>query len=323
MTVDFLTKLLNKQADFSAVITTPEEISQNKKDFDSLIALAVLEKVSDPQHIWCKTCQNESVEVHFLSKEKAYTLCTQNEYAGRDYFNPAEIKQWQLNTPHFLFLFQKALGIKSPKTDENIKNLLWDFGAQKVNGANYHLFFCRNINDIENPKLSIITNLPHSVLFYTGTPKVALPDKVLLIPIIDLIQKITDKGLLLDTEIIKHFFLENIYPSKEGDIELDDDFILQKNYLLFEPSRGGIFKQKEKLPPLACSIIKHLYGIRKYSPSSKKLPELEASLGNQKRVISKEIKRIQDLCKKYNLKPILHKYAGDNWGINPQLSCCK
>lgn len=204
--MDFLTKLLNKQTHFPSVITTEEEAVAHKKDFDILLALRVLEKVNDPQHIWCKTCQNEGVEVHYVSKEKAYTLCTENENSGRDYFNPDELKHWQLNTPQLLSLFQNGLGIQKPKTDENITGLLWDFGSQKINGVSYHLFFCRNINEIEKPKLSIITNLPHSVVFYTGTPQISLPEKVLLVPIIDLLSKITIKGISLEKEVLEQFF---------------------------------------------------------------------------------------------------------------------
>jgi len=322
--VDFLTNILNKHTHFSPVITTQDEAEKNKKDFDILLALSVLEKVSDPKNVWCRTCQNEGVEVHFVSEGRAYTLCTQDESAVRDYFDPAEIKQWQLNTPHLLLLFQKALGIQSPKISENIEGLLWDFGTQKLNGASYHLFFCRNINEIEKSKLSIITNLPHSVLFYTGTPQVALPNKVLLVPFLDLIQKINSKGLFIEKEVFEQSFPKNVYATKEGDIELDENIVLQNNYLIFEPLRAGQFQKKsEKLPPLSCKIIKHLYGIRKYSPSSKTLIELETSLGNLKRVISKEIKRIGKVCTDNNLQAVLYKYAGDKWGINPNLSSCK
>ena len=319
--MDFLTKLLTKYSHFSPVIITQDEVGKNKKDFEILLALSALEKISDPQHIWCKTCQCESVEVHYVSKDRAYTICSQNEYAGRDYFNPSEIKQWQLNTLHFLSLFQKSLGIQSPKITNNIEGLLWDFGTQKVNGVSYYIFFCRNINDIEKPKLSIITNLPHSVLLYIGTPQIALPDKVLLIPIVDLIQKISNKGLTLDKELVEQFFPKNVYPTKDGTIELDEKIVLQDNRLLFEPLRGGVFnKQSAKLRPLATRIIEHLYGIKTYSQNSKTLDELASALGSTKVSISNEIGRIEKVCTDNSIKTILHKYSGDKWGINPQLS---
>lgn len=322
--MDFLTKLLNKQSHFSSVITTPEEADKHKTDFDALLSLGIIEKISDPQHIWCKTCQNESVEVHYVSKERVYTICTQNEHAGRDYFNPSEIKQWQLNTHRLLSLFQKALGIQSPKITENIEGLLWDFGTQKVNGVGYHLFFCRNINDIEKPKLSIITDLPHSVVFYTGTPQVSMPDKVLRVPIIDLIEKITSKQIFLNKEIASQFFPKNIYATKDGATELDGNIVLQENHLLFEPLRAGQFqKRSEKLRPMATRIIDHLFGIRKYTPNSKTLDELATALGSTKVSISNEIGRIEKACTDNNLQAILHKYAGEKWGINPQLSSCR
>jgi hypothetical protein len=322
--VDFLTKLLNKYSHFSPIITEQEEVSKNKKDFGILLSLSLLEKISDPQHIWCKTCQSEGVEVHYVSKDRAYTLCNQQEDAGRDYFNPSEIKQWQLNALHLLSLFQKALGIQSPKLNENIQGLLWDFGTQKINGASYHLFFCRNINEIEKSKLSIITNLPHSVLFYTGTPQVALPDKVLLVPIIDLIQKISNKGLSLEKEVFEQFFPKNVYATKDGAIELDEKIVLQDNHIMFEPLRGGVFrKQSAKLRPRGTQIIEHLFGIRKNQQNSKTLDELAGAFDSTKVAISNEINRIEKACTDNNLQSILHKYSGDKWGINPHLSSCK
>ncbi len=322
--MDFLTNILIKYSHFSSVIIEQDEADKYKEDFETLLVLNVLEKVSDPKYIWCKTCQSEGVEVHFVSKDRAFTLCTQDEYAGRDYFNPSELKQWRFNAPCLLQLFQKVIGIQSPTVNESIQELLWDFGIQKVNGANYHLFFCRNINAIENSKLSIVTSLPHSVVFYTGNPQIALPENVLLVPIVDLIQKVSNKGFFLASEVFEDFFPKNVYAAQKGGIELDKSMILQNNTIMYKPLRAGQFQNKtEKLPPLASRVIEHLYLIRKYSSPSKKLDEFEASLGSKKRVISREIKRINDLCGEHNMKPILHKYSDESWGINPELSSCK
>jgi len=319
--VDFLIEILNKQARLFPIVITVDDANKRKRDFDILPALALLEKTSDPKNIWCVTCHNEDVEVHHVSKDRAYTMCTQNEHAKRDYFNPAEIQQWQFNIENFLSAFQKSMDILSPTISESIDSLLWSLGTQTINGADYHLFFCRDINDIEKPKLSIITHLPRSAVFYTGTPQISLPDKVLLVPIIDLFQKITEKGLFLKKEAVEQFFSRNTYATEDGSIMLDDNLALEKGYLLSDQSTRGVFKKtsEEKLPPLACIIIEHLYGIRKYSQNSKTLSELVTDLGHSKQVISKEIKRISNVCKKNNLPEILHKYTGNKWGINHRL----
>lgn len=319
--MDFLNKLLNKQSHFFPVITTPEEVAKYKRDFDALLSLSVLEKISDPQHIWCKTCQSEGVEVHYVSKDRAYTICTQREDAGRDYFNPSEIKQWQLNTPRLLSLFQEALGITTPQVNENIQGLLWNLGTQAINGVHYHLFFCRNIDEIEKPRLSIITALPHSVVFYSGTPHTSLPEN-LLVPLADLIKSI-GKSIVLEKALVEQYFPKDVYATQNDGLELDDTMALQGEYLLFERLRGGIFKQAKKLSPLATRIINHLYGIRKHQTNSKTLIELERDLGNLKRVVSREIKSVQDFCTAKGLSLVLHKYSGNKWGINPQLKCCK
>lgn len=319
-----LTKILNQLTHFFPAVITAEEVKQHKKDFDILLNFGLFQKVNDPKYIWCNTCQNENVEVHFVSDGRTFTLCTQDEYASRYYFNPKEIKQWRFNTPSFISLFLKALGVDQTSPTENITGILWDLGMQKINGASYHLFFCRNIDEIEKSKLSIITVLPHSVVFYTGTPHTALPEKVLLVPIIDLIQKVGGKGISIEKELFEQFFPLGIYATKEGTIELDDNFVLQDNHLLFEPLRGGVFKrQSAKLRPLASRIIDHLYGIRNYQKNAKSLDELAEALGSSKVSISNEIGRIEKVPTDNNLQAILHKYDDDEWGINPQLKCCK
>ncbi len=322
--MDFLTKLLDRQVHFFPVITTFEEVNANKKDFDVLLGLGVLEKISDPHHIWCKSCQSEGVEVHYVSEGRAYTICTQRDDAGRDYFNPSELKQWTFVTPRLLSLFQQAIGIKTPKTEENITGLLWDLGAQKVNGATYHLYFSRNIDEIEKSKLSIITNLPHSVVFYAGTPHTSLPDRVHPVPLADLMQNVNDKGLSINKELLKQHFPSGVYPTKEGDIELDDKLVLQGEYLLFERERAGVFRKRSaKIRPLAQRIIEHLYDIRSYDTDAKMLDELATALGSTKVSISNEIGRVNKICADNNLQEILHKYSGEKWGINQNLSSCK
>jgi hypothetical protein len=322
--VALLIDLLKRQVHFYPATIFQDEADRIGKDFDILVSLGILERTGTPTNRICPTCNSEALEVQIVSDTRAFTLCTQDEYAGRDYFNPNELKQWALSTPHLLSLFQQAIGIKTPKTEENITGLLWDLGAQEVNGAVYHLYFSRNIDEIEKSKLSIVTNLPHSVVFYAGTPHTALPDKVHLVPLVDLMQNAGDKGLSISKELLKQHFPSGVYPTKEGDIELDDNLVLQGEYLLFERERAGVFRKRgAKIRPLAQRIIEHLYDIRRYDTDAKTLDELATALGSTKVSISNEIGRVNKICADNNLQEILHKYSGEKWGINQNLSSCK
>jgi|GEM_PF-1742632 len=298
-----------------------QDLCNHREDFKKLSDLKIIKHKETLETIPCNLCdEDHAVSPFFNKKEEIIISCS----GSSRIVNQDEMKIWEIDIPHFLLLFQKILGITLPKVNTNIEGLLWDLGTQKLNGVSYHLFFSQNINEIEKPKLSIITNLPHSVVFYTNTPQVSLPNKILLVPIIDLIKKITNKGILLDKELFEQFFPKNVYATKEGAIELDDDFVLQDNHLLFEPLRGGVFKkQSTKLRPLATRIIDHLYGICTYQDNAKTLDELASALGSSKVSISNEIGRIEKASNDNNLKAILYKYAGDKWGINPQLKCCK
>jgi hypothetical protein len=321
--VALITNLLARQVHFYPATIDGEEAEKNRKEFSALVSLGVLVRTATPTHRICPTCNGETLEIHVLSETRAYTLCTTDDAAGRDYFNPEELKQWALSTPHLLSLFQKALGITEPKTDENIQGLLWDLGTQAINGVHYHLFFCRNIDEIEKPRLSIITALPHSVVFYSGTPHISLHEKILLVPFTDLIKNI-GKSITLEKPLVEQYFPKGVYATRDGDLELDDTLALQGDYLLFEPLRGGIYqKRSEKIRPLGQRIIEHLYGIRTYQKHAKTLKELASALSSSDVSISNEIKRVQDACSKHGLIPILHKFAGDKWGLNPHLTCCK
>lgn len=298
-----------------------QDLCNHSDDFKKLADLQIIKYSQQLETIACDFCDENHLVSPFLnSRDEIVLSCS----GSRRVVSPDELKIWMIDTPNFLSLFQKALGIQTPKISENFQGLLWDFGMQKINGPSYHLFFCRNINDIDTPKLSIITNLPHSVVFYTGTPQISLPDKVLLVPITSLIQKITNKGLSLNKETIEQFFPKNVYATKEGAIELDEKMTLQDNHILFEPLRGGVFgKQSSKLRPRGAQIIEHLFGIRKNQQNSKTLDELASAFSSTKVAISNEINRIEKACTDNNLQSVLHKYAGDKWGINPNLSSCK
>lgn len=317
------TNIIARQVHFYPAIIDGEEAEKNRKEFDELVVLGILERTTTPTHRICPTCNGETLEVQVVSATRAYTLCTADDVAGRDYFNPEELKQWRLNTARLVSLFQEALGVSAPQANESIQGLLWDLGTQAVNGVHYHLFFCRNIDEIDKPHLSIITSLPHSVVFFSGTPHAALPERVLLVPLADLIKSI-GKSIVLEKSLVEQYFPKGVYATKDGDLELDDTVVLQGEYLLFEPLRGGVYqKRSEKIRPLARRIIEHLYGIRKYDKHAKTLTELASALGSSDVSVSNEIKRVQGVCTKHGLTPILHKFRGDKWGLNPKLKCCK
>jgi hypothetical protein len=322
--VALITDLLKRQVHFYPATIFRDEADHIGKDFDTLVSLGILERTETPTRRICPTCNSEALEVHIVSDTQAFTLCTQNEAAGRDYFNPNELKQWTFSTPRLLSLFQQAIGIEKPKTEGNIPGLLWDLGTQEVRGALYHLFFSRDIDEIEKSKLSIITALPHSVVFYAGTPHTPLPDKVLLVPIADLIRDASDKGLSINKELLRQYFPSGVYPTKDGDIELDENLVLQGQSILFDRERGGVFRKRSaKIRPLARRIIEHLYDIRRYDPNAKTLDELAGALGSSKVSISNEIGRVNVICRNNDLQDILHKYSDEKWGINPRLSSCR
>jgi hypothetical protein len=298
-----------------------QDLLNHGDDFKKLLDLEIIKYFQQIESIPCEWCEQTHPISPFLNKDGDIVLsCSGN----RRVMKPDELKIWEIDTPRLLSLFQQAIGIKAPKAEANIAELLWDFGTQEVNGATYHLFFSKNIDEVEKSKLSIVTALPHSVVFYTGTPHTSLPDRVLLVPFMDLIKDMDDNGPSINKELLKQYFPSGVYSTKDGDIELDENLVLQGQYLLFGRERGGVFKKRSaKIRPLAKRIMEHLYTIRHYDVNAKTLDELAAALGSSKVSISNEIGRVNKICTDNNLQEILHKYSDEKWGINPSLSSCK
>ena len=160
-----------------------QDLLNHREDFNKLLGLNILKYSQNIDELMCEWCDEEHPVTLFTnSKNEIILSCSGNLRA----VNPEELKIWDVNTAHFISLLLKSFGIDQAPPAENIVGLLWDLKTQKINEVSYHLFFCRNIDEIEKSKVSIITNLPNSVVFYTGIPHIALPNKVLLVPIIDL-----------------------------------------------------------------------------------------------------------------------------------------
>lgn len=321
-----LKKILNNYASHSPAILSKKEGKKHPSEFEVLLSIGILQQDIFPQERWCPSCENEFVAIQTLSKEKAYSLCTTDETAGRSYFEPENLQQWRFSTPAFIALLLQALNAEQSKFNENILGLLWDLGNQKINGKQYHLFFTRSIDNIEKDKRSIITALPDTAVFYLGTVHTSLPDDVLLIPVLDIIKDLKSSGLVLSSKTLKSYFPEEIFTDEGDDLQLDKNIVLsqKRNYLLLNKKRGGGFEKETKISPQASNLIAHCFGIRHYDDNAKTLQELANALANDSKIsISNKINTINKICKKEGVKEILHKRSGQLWGLNPKLDCCK
>lgn len=205
-----ITELLQQQAQLYPATFDEEEAEKNRGDFDKLLAAEIVKQAATPLHRICPTCNGETVEVHGVSAVRAYTLCTVDEEAGRDYFDPTSLKQWIFDTIELIKLFQKAIGIENPQATEVVAGLIWDLGAQSVNGANYHLFLCRNLAAIEPMHLPLITSQPHTAVFYTGQ-SISMPDAVFTVPLIDCIAGIDKGRVAIAKKVIEQYFPRDSY----------------------------------------------------------------------------------------------------------------
>lgn len=108
------------------------------------------------------------------------------------------------------------------------------------------------------------------------------------------------KALILD---------EHIGMDKEGEVP----------FLLFD-READAFQHKKRIRPQAFELIRFLHTMRTKKDRAFTLGELlDRQLFSTKTIASTRIREINDICADYEAKPLLHKFPGEKWGLNPNL----
>ncbi len=321
MIVALINELLRRQANFSTVTIGEAEAKKHGLDFNVLASLNILERGSASNQRACPTCHNETLDVTVVSSEKAYTLCSQDEMAYRDYFHPEELKQWIFNTPALLSLFQKAVGAELAQPGEVMPGLLWSLGQARVNNKSYRLFFTPTISPFDEQIFKFVGQFPQSVLLVSVSK--FFSEWLPIVPLTEIIEIITPEGAVLNEEGLNSFFPLNAEITSAGVLILDQHIALQGNRLMFGRLRGGVFKHGENITPQQAHIIERLFQIRDKDNPGMTLGELADAFQTSKPAISNQIHKLTLLCTKNNVPSILHNSDGKNWGINPRLSSCR
>lgn len=78
------------------------------------------------------------------------------------------------------------------------------------------------------------------------------------------------------------------------------------------------------LPPLAVNILLYLYQMRLYPERyAHRVKDIAVSMNRKPESISRELRRIEDLCKEHDIKPLLAQTAEQRWCLSWQLTCCR
>lgn len=324
--MDSLNRLLGKLEQSDAPTIENGEVGKKDKSFDALVSFQLIQELQ-PREIWCPTCSNEFIPFKIVSPEKGFSLCSQDESASRDYQDPRTLKQWQLNTPRFVSLLQKSLGIEGDAPKETLSRLLWDLGFYQTPTQKTHLFFVLDTARLGENGKAVLAQVENCLLIYAGTMRdLALKDFI-SVPLNELVVGIGKKGLALNNTLLNKHFPKKALMDSDGDIELDKDIcITTKNKLLFHKKKAGDYKDEKKITPQAANIIRYLHQVRNYTDThAQSLGELATRFtrNNSTISISNKIKEANDLCAQNKVKPILHKYSNDRWGLNKNLDCCK
>jgi len=205
-----LHKLLGElEFDYPCVFSLKELSALLDNKTTSLLKQAgILQESTATQSVFCPSCGNEH-EVHYKGKEP-YLVCPDGGYIS---INRSSLTNFKFDTPPFITLFLKALDIDQPNPTETIAGLLWDLGTHKINSNQYHLFFTRNIDDID--ERSIITSVPNKAVFYLGTSHLTLTDDILFVPMLDIVKDLNSEGLVIDHKTLNSYFkAKTTSPSK-------------------------------------------------------------------------------------------------------------
>ncbi len=324
--MDSLNRLLGRLEQSDAPVIVNGEVGKKDKSFDALVSFQLIQELQ-PRQIWCPTCGNEFVPFKIISPDKGFSLCTQDESASRDYQDPRTFKQWRLNTPRFVSLLQKSLGIEGDAPKETLSRLLWDLGFCQTPTQKTHLFFVLDTARLGESGKAVLAQVENCLLIYAGTMRDLVLRDFVSIPLNELVMGIGKKGLTLNNTLLNKHFPKTTLVDSDGDIALDADILLTtNNHLLLHKKKAGDYKDTVKITPQSASIIRHLYQTRNYADTqAQSLGELATRFTKNNSVISisNNINKINNLCTKNKVKSILHKYTANKWGLDKKLDCCK
>ena len=324
--MDSLNRLLGRLEQSDAPVIVNGEVGEKDKSFDALVSFQLIQELQ-PRQIWCPTCGNEFVPFKIISPDKGFSLCTQDESASRDYQDPRTFKQWRLNTPRFVSLLQKSLGIEGDAPKETLSRLLWDLGFCQTPTQKTHLFFVLDTARLGESGKAVLAQVENCLLIYAGTMRDLVLRDFVSIPLNELVMGIGKKGLTLNNTLLNKHFPKTTLVDSDGDIALDADILLTtNNHLLLHKKKAGDYKDTVQITPQSASIIRHLYQTRNYADTqAQSLGELATRFTKNNSVISisNNINKINNLCTKNKVKSILHKYTANKWGLDKKLDCCK
>ncbi len=172
-------------------------------DFDILTQQKILAHTSNIEEIDCDLCDENHTTPIRQDGSRLFIVC---EYGcGVRDIQSEELAIYEYKPTQLLSLFLSSLGLSQTNITENVIGLLWDLGSHKFDDTEYQMFFSNDIDKIDSGHLSIINVFPNAILFYTGTPRRTLPERLCTIPFLDSIKNITKKSLSVDKEkILSH-----------------------------------------------------------------------------------------------------------------------
>lgn len=256
-----------------------------------------------------------------------YVHCECSEEVGLVQIDPKELRRFRFDLRAFLNWLLSAAVI-----DADFKEIesgeLWYLGEKTLKGETAQAYFSRTQNpdgvltlqrelhkDGNPPIIFWLGETPHRGQFAPGL--LSLPEIV----------SVSERGFALDRKPLESLFQKRLIVAVHGDIFLDDEIALRKKgekyYLLFKQEKKNQFLNNTPIHPQDYKIIRHLYQIRRYQNRAESLAEMrDRGLAIHRGQISRTIKKINEICQRFNAVMIFSKFPGNKWGLNPVLTCC-
>ncbi len=256
-----------------------------------------------------------------------YVHCECSEEVGLVKIDPKELRRFRFDLRAFLNWLLSAAVI-----DADFKEIesgeLWYLGEKTLKGETAKAYFSRtqNPDGVLELQRELHKNGNPPIIFWLGeTPhRRHFPPGLLSLP--ELVS-VSERGFALDRKSLESLFRKRLIVVAHGDIFLDDEIALRKKggkcYLLFKQEKKNQFLNEAPIYPQDYKIIRHLYQIRRYQNRAESLAEMrDRRLAIHRGQISRTIKKVNEICKKFNAITIFHKFPTDKWGLNPILTCC-
>jgi hypothetical protein len=303
---------------------TEKELSKDFKLVFPLINRAgFLKRIENNNYVICPGADAACLREAYLGpKDRFYVNCECNESESLFKVDISEFLRYEFDFTVFLEWLSGKIGLEV-EVKQEVDDLVWFLGQKGYGDSPFYFYFVRSKSEKVITETSNTQGKGNRVVIWLGekSPFKNIPSNVM--SVFEILE-LNKGGFAIRPGSLKKFEPAKLV-AKSKDLVLDKNIVVHvdqngKYALMFGRKKDGTYEVSKKLPPLAYKIILRLYDARNRADFAWSLSKFEQEgVVEYKRTALREIKKVNDLCRKYGFKKIFGQFVGKAWGLNKDL----